>query len=454
MPEQPNGLGNIFGTDTQLDPFSLEGQLQGLGSASDLPANFDDNTYNGGDTIDGLDPSRRTLAFELASAEPTAHNSDLLAELGLDQDATAASDVSFQDHQEPSELSYDAGHGVNGRATDAALQTPLRKTKSRASYASLRQSPDARSLHKPSLSFSTATGAHNEDEEAAERFLSLSYANDLANLDQTMQAVSTFIVNLEGNNDTSADQQLSLERGATSYVKDVYRAAKSKEDAVRELKEVQKALENPDPTWQAILADLEPILPHEYGLPSESLLPIRKTRLATLIEEEGEPIRAVPSSAGNTTKLHDNRLQAQLADLRMLTDSLVASLGAVSEQTQIAKAANHDISRRLKSLDSGVSRIRSETEALERSLAHIAAYEAEEARYLQQNALFKQTALPGLAEPRRRKISSNSSKSVSSNGSVGASGRYSQQVKGGMKSASKLLESAHERARILLASSA
>ena len=456
MPEQPNGLGETFRNATQADPFSLESQLLGLQSANGLPAQFEDNDANGGN-LDAMDPSRRTLAFELASVEPTAHNSDLLAELGIEdapgqgnRDASLPAD----DDDGPGDRSHIEDESLLSHESENPARTPLRKAKSRASYASLRQSPDTRTgvAHKPSLSFSNGYTLHEEAEEDVEHALSRSQAEGQAKLSETMLGVQEFIVKLQDSNDPAvADQQNLIERLATSYIKDMYKSAKAREDSLRELREVQRAWENPDPAWQTILADLEPILPHEYGLPSESLLPIRKTRLATLVEEESGPAHA--SANGSSPLLQDTKVLAQLVHMRSLTDSLIASLYTVSEQTQIAKAANHDISRRLKSLDSGVVKIRGEAESLERSLKHIAAFEAEEQKDTLGSRL-KQTALPGLAEPRRRKTSSNSTRSISSNGSLGASGRYSQQVKGELKSASRLLESAHERARLLLTSHA
>lgn len=444
MPEHASGLGQAFEHGGQLDSLSLESQLQGLKSASGLPTTFGE----GGETLeDALDPSHRTLAFELANLEHSGHNDDLLAELDIDQPQQGRA-APF-DKQELLDTSYDAESSYNGLPQGSAVHTPLRKAKSQASHMSLQQSPNGHGslVHKQSRSFSNAIGIQEvQNEEDLVAALSATQSADQAKLDESMSAVAGFITQLEQSNDPASDMQTAVERIATVFVKDLYRAAQKRDEYLAELKEVQKALDNPDPTWQAALAEVEPMLPHEFGLPNESLLPIRKTRLATLVEEE----QGQQQAGGKVGRISpaDGKLFNQMVDLRSLTDGVIASLAAISEHSQIAKAANHDISRKLKALESGVARMKSEAESLERSIAHIAAFEAEEAKAM--TGSIKQTALPGLAEPRRRKVSTNSSRSISSNGSLGASGRYSLQVKGEMKAAAKLLESAHEQAKVLL----
>lgn len=452
MPAASSALEGMDDHNGSSDPFSPETQINGLHLASGLSTACGHDMLDGGEAMDALDPSRRTLAFELASLESTEHNNDLLAELGIDQPHLddAGHDSIDQVHNDAS--THVGDPSLSDQPYRTASQTPLRKAKSRASCASLQHSPDARTAiqHKHSHSFSAVYGMTKEEtEDALETALLSDQTKDCLALDEAISCVSSFTARLQESNDVGAYKQTSIEQLATSLVKDMYKAAKRREDHLHEVQDVQKLLDSLDPTWQAVFANMDPMSVNDFDSSGDNLLKIRKSRLAILVEGEVGTQSSKDSSAAML--YGTSPPQVELVELRLLTESLITSLGALSEQMQIAKAANHDVSRRVKSLESGVARMKGESEALERSFAHIAAFEAQEEKLASTSAHLRQTALPGLADSRRRKVSSNSTRSQSSNGSLGGSfGRYSQQIRGELRTTAKMLESAHERARLLL----
>jgi type I site-specific restriction endonuclease len=257
-----------------------------------------------------------------------------------------------------------------------------------------------------------------------------------------------------------------VETLASALIRAMYEYLKHREEELKFLRETEKALLDQDPAWQSALAELEP-LPlalHADASPPREIAP-QNGHLETLAEESEEvdqtdgPISAVqpalpPDDVDTDFKEAVQSVTIQFMDVRTATEGIIASLGAISEHAQISKATNTDASRKLKSIDSALTRLRSEAESVERSQAYIRAWEAEEAQEANSGGSTapKQSALPGLsAVPRKRKTSSHSTRSTSSStASNSGTGRFSERVRSEMKAAISLLETSHERARVLL----
>ena len=449
--------------------------------------------------------SRHSLAFELASAmDPVSGSASLMAELGLNDGAHGGLQVhqeELEDHDEDRSIGQPetrSGGNHHRRAattasstlggTDQSLRTPLRKAKSRASYASLGASPSAGPAGvgaSPPLNGPSATSAfweqqrEEEDESDAAAFQEQAVA-----LRECMSSTDIFLSRLREHDDVAVtdgsavgqpassvwtDRQGAVETLASALIRAMYQYLKQREDELKVLRETEKALLDADPAWQTALAELEPLplaLYAEVSVPRD--VPSQNGHLETLAEEGEDvdqidgpaaisPAQPAPPAKGVDADFKEaaQSVTIQFMEVRSATEGAIASLGAISEHAQISKATNTDASRKLKSIDSALTRLRSEAESIERSQAYIRAREAEEAQEANAGGSTapRQSALPGLsAAPRKRKTSSHSTRSASSStASNSGTGRFSERVRSEMKAAISLLETSHERARVLLA---
>lgn len=480
------GLGNALGED-EWEGHSYEQQL------SDASHLISDDANDGGfAAAEGHVEyhARRTnnfsLADELASAmDPSSSSgSTLLQELGLEEeeeegeedvddehscatipsqsfspsrgrrDSTSQrSDSQTRTVHEPprSPNGYSHGHGhVGGR-------TSLRRPKSRASHVSLRHSVNGMA--------SAVDRQMQEDEHAADAF-----AQGMVSIEHSIHSTQGFLEHIHDSWETLEesnaaepatsmsgsslfrDRQPILERLLNTFIKTFYEFARLREDQTRELAEAETSLRDPDPAWQGVLAEMEP-LPTCTLSSDPTSTPLHS--LPTLVEESEDPSSGDDPSPHAGERPATSTTHAQfavsggLSDLRLLTEGVVDTLGTISEHTQVGKATNLDAARKFRSMSGALTGLRSEAESVERSQAYLSEWEQRELQHDVRHSLVKQTALPSLSSaPRSRKSSNNSTTSTT----CILSGRYSDQVRQELKAAFSLLEASHDRARMLLGS--
>jgi len=471
------GLGGLQGFGNALDGDEEEehgynGHLQnGSQVYDDHDLDVDDQQplrRSANHYAEGSSTSRHSLAFELANAmEPTHTGSNLLQELGIEEEeeegstyndvssVTIASEITGMTSLSKSSRrasSPSAAHDPPASPTSSSGRTLLRKSKSRASQASLRP-------HTNGFTESTASRQVQEDETA-----SIVFDHGIASLETSMATTRSFLehihdygANVDAPLESSAhDRQPALETLLNSFIKTLYECAKLREEQCKVLADTQKSFDDPDATWHAAFADLEPLPVYTPFADPSSV----QSHLLDTVEEESE--EAVPGSPSRDASqehppispslarlvLHD------LADVRLVTDSLVDSLASIGEHTQVSRSTNVDAARKFKAITGGLSGLRSEAESVERSQSYIAEWERRELADVPDSSL-RQSALPGLSSaPRRRQSSNNSTASTTSLQSKASgilSGKYSEQVRQEMKAALSLLEVSHTQARVLLA---
>lgn len=396
--------------------------------------------------------SRYSLAFELASAlEPSSNTTaDLMAELGIEEDEHATqNDLSFvSEHEETLD-------GLPERDTSlisSSKSTPLRRTQLRESQAALRESRNMAMLPAP---------AEGDDStaEAALASANESIQGSLAEIDMFIRLLNT-LNGTEANTEAPLhalpmERQFAVEKLVSALTKALYELAKRREDQIKELKEMETAIGDPDPAWQMSLAEVEPLPVFREFSSAETQY---NATLADVQEEdEDEDVDHQIAVAQEPRSSHPlasprNPILPELLHLRNSTDLLITSLSSVADQTHVGKATNTGISRKLKSMQGALTGMKQEAESVERSIEYVKDWEEKEFGANSISAL-KVSALPTIA-PRRRKTSASSSNlSSSSNSTTTArkiSGSYSERVRGEMKAAFSLLETCHEQARFLL----
>jgi len=397
--------------------------------------------------------SRYSLAFELASAlEPSSDTTaDLMAELGIEEDGQdihrTHNDLSFvSEHDEALDglLEHDA-------PLSSAKSTPLRRTRRPESQASLRESRNIAMSPAPAEEDdSTAEAALASANQSIQSFLAETdvFVRLLNTLNGTAESTEAQLASLP------TERQFPVEKLVSTLTEALYELAKRREDQIKELKDIESAIGDPDPAWQMSLAEVEP-LPAFQDFSSPD---VQYTTTLEDVQEEDEDDETqaatirLPQNSHNSASPR-NPLLPELAHLRNTTDLLIASLSSVADQTHVGKATNTGISRKLKSMQGALTGMRQEAESVERSIEYVRHWEEKE---FGANSIsnIKVSALPTIT-PRRRKTSASSSiLSTSSASSTGTarkiSGSYSERVRGEMKAAFSLLETCHERARVLL----
>lgn len=126
-----------------------------------------------------------------------------------------------------------------------------------------------------------------------------------------------------------------------------------------------------------------------------------------------------------------------VSDFRVATDDLVASLAAVSELLQVNKAATSDSWRKLRPTESGLTRMRAETDSIQTSQDLIHKWE--------RSGTPRQSAIPGLLTP-PSKLANGSSILGSTQCT-----NFSIQARSHLQSAQDLLDEASAQAYKLLA---
>jgi hypothetical protein len=399
--------------------------------------------------------SRYSLAFELASAlEPSSNTTaDLMAELGIEEDGqdmhTTHNDLSFVSERDDETLDGLLEHDA---PLSSAKSTPFRRTRRPESQASLRESRNI------AMSPAPAEG-DDSTAEAALASANQSIQSSLAETDVFVRLLNTLNGTAESTEAQLAslptERQFAAEKLVSTLTKALYELAKRREDQIKELKDIESAISDPDPAWQMSLAEVEP-LPAFQDFSSPD---VQYTTTLEDVQEEDEDDETqaatirLPQNSHNSASPR-NPLLPELAHLRNTTDLLIASLSSVADQTHVGKATNTGISRKLKSMQGALTGMRQEAESVERSIDYVRHWEEKE---FGANSIsnIKVSALPTIT-PRRRKTSASSSSILSSSSasSTGTSrkisGSYSERVRGEMKAAFSLLETCHDRARVLL----
>ena len=472
LADMPSQAGGDFGLASELGHATCEEELDNLSDCAGLQVK--DYDIRKATPIRHIDSpsSRQSLAVELASAlEPTDESAKF--------NHTAASVTQDEEMERlPNDNSglskradggYDAGTVLISPCLPKNLissntgNSPLRQARRRPSGGSLREFHTIRkytgTLYLLSQPLSSVDQDMADDTafQAANEMLEVSlsdtdhFLHSLRTLSSTIDISDASVAPVE-----TIDRQLVIEKLASSLIRAMYDFAKNRDEQARELKETEKAFAEQDTEWQSVLADLDP-LPGESSLVQSTKMESRHL-LASTIEEDGMvgglsslpppyPASSSPASWPPSSQLLPVvNMVATFASFRNISEALVLSLNSIGENTQICKATNTNASRKLKSLYSILASMRSEVESVERSQAFIIEWELKELGESWDNGL-RQTSLPGLSEPRRRKTSATK---TASNSGIACIRKYSEQVRVEMKAASHLIESSLERARLLL----
>lgn len=125
-----------------------------------------------------------------------------------------------------------------------------------------------------------------------------------------------------------------------------------------------------------------------------------------------------------------------VSEMRSLTEDVLSSLTSISELLQVNKASVNEHFRRLRALETGLSRLKSENDSIQASQDLILKWQG--------SHLPKQTVIPGLMTPPSRLSSLDTGLSVSTSTNFGV------QVREHLKSAQSLFDEASVRADNLL----
>lgn len=109
--------------------------------------------------------------------------------------------------------------------------------------------------------------------------------------------------------------------------------------------------------------------------------------LSTITEAEAEQSSLNRASVGT---VNDYGV-SQMSLVRNVTDEVIGSLSAISEQLQVSKVAGSDIWRKLRATESGLSRLKTESESVQLSHERIESWESKHG--------LKESAIPGLSSP-------------------------------------------------------
>lgn len=125
-----------------------------------------------------------------------------------------------------------------------------------------------------------------------------------------------------------------------------------------------------------------------------------------------------------------------VSEMRSLTEDVLSSLTSISELLQVNKASVNEHFRRLRAMETGLSRLRSENDSIEASQNLILKWEG--------SHLPKETVIPGLATPPSKLSGLNDKLSVPTSTNFGVRAREH------LKSAQSLFDEASIRAVSLL----
>lgn len=264
-----------------------------------------------------------SLAFELAHADSYSGNADLLAEFGLDE---ADADQPMLEQ----ELEFEQDMIPTSPVIDTSR---ARRKPSVASFGSF--SPTQRKVSN------TDSILEEEEEELAEL--------DHVGLHASISSVDTFLSRIRNyttepqsnvvflNSASGPDRQPDLEVLITTLVQSLSEQTKLRETQIRELKEYNHLLSSrSDPDWFTLLGEIAPITSCTFT-----------------------PLPVIP-----------------IPELRSSTNELLFSLSTLSESSQVNRSSNNDLSRKLKSLKTVLSNLRTEADGLEASRGFVHSWSA------------------------------------------------------------------------------
>ncbi|KAG8834558.1 hypothetical protein FRC17_008392 [Serendipita sp. 399] len=240
-------------------------------------------------------------------------------------------------------------------------------------------------------------------------------------LNQSLKSTDLFINQLkkldEGNQQPSASHEPALERLATDIIRRIDDTIRKREEQVRELVGYEREFRKiaGEVGGNDLLGDLEelecveglidePSLPKDAGPQEEERIMPRHVRkistawqdapdphsLDSLVEEDededeysyDEPTTPAkdatflpPSPPSNGPSTPSSTLP-HLAYMRTITQSLVTSLGTISEQTQVNNAATTEAGRKIRMLKNKLGVLKTEWENAERSRIKVEQWEA------------------------------------------------------------------------------
>lgn len=240
-------------------------------------------------------------------------------------------------------------------------------------------------------------------------------------LNQSLKSTDLFIAQLkklDGEQSSTRAHEQSLEQLATDIIRKIDETAREREEQVRELlgyeREFRKISE--EIGGNDLLGDLEelvqidglldeavatkdPALGEEYLSAAPGGRPLSAAwedapdphNLEDLMEEEEEEeeheygfeepttpakdVQFLPPSPPSTGPPTPSSTLPHLAYMRTITQSLVSSLGVISEQTQINAAATTEATRKIRALKNKLGEWRSEFDGAERSRRRIEKWE-------------------------------------------------------------------------------
>ncbi|GAA5907096.1 uncharacterized protein JCM6883_006137 [Sporobolomyces salmoneus] len=352
--------------------------------------------------------SRMSLAFELASAsESTGRNSNLLREMGLAEEEEEA--------EESEEQGRFYEHTI-GRSRDSTREK--RSTRSDKQNEEeeeneiLSRSGQIGRLEKEEVS--TASTIDSSFDEAA---IEATFNEITTSLQATISEIQTSLLHLHDNlhsnashplrssslynhspsdhTSTFVDRQPLIETLASSLVKSLYAATKTRETQVRAMSEYERLFTRTEAGWESILSELEPIeddellstgppriddvdSPHsttrsslqdersnDDPQPSTSLALAENLNLVD-ISSNHEPLREI-QRAGFVSE--------DLQQLRAFTSNILNAFASANDVVQVQSALASESGRKLRALRTQVATIRDEIVQLEESESFVLEYE-------------------------------------------------------------------------------
>ena len=360
--------------------------------------------------------SRNSLAFELASASKPGQGGsrDLLRELGIEEEDEGKDDHGGrqEDYSEDDEDRFarrSAGYGAEGLGTP----TPARRGSLQPPPSQSQHSPPTtpsmqrRLLSSHGSSASLANGYHQTteaDDEAKAAEAEVAHATVAAEMASSLATTSSFLATLRSHTtapeqptasalagaragsavratpagrspaDAPLDRQPVVEGLAGGVIKTMYELVREREQQTRELADFERQVSRQDPAWQAALGQVD-----DFDEDDDS----DHQRPKSSTSEPGSPTlepSASPPQNGHASPALNPASSAVLSisDLRATTDSLLATLAALHESSQVSLAAGSESARKLRALRGQAQAVQDELVALVRSEERVAEYERAE----------------------------------------------------------------------------
>lgn len=395
-----NGLG---------DELSMIGQRVPVGEFED----YDESTRFGGastrfhtadDSVLDASDAPMSLAFELASAsESNGRSSSLLQELGFEEEEAEA-DAEDEDAEQE--------RITNGRSTESSEEVAdARKWRSPSGHGEEEEDLDVRG---PRFRKHTTPGSRLRPQASLESLpkdtfdeagIERTFKEVSAALEEAIFAIQTSLdhlrVNLHlssatvdsetlRNSDTFVDRQPLVETVASSLVKSLYSASKTRENQVRDLTECERLFSRTDAGWASVLSELDPITfeeeedgsrppsPASFDDASPSAQsPSGHDRFGTSDTTADVRLTSQPkgTASASTSSSRPSTSFDDLLHLRAVTSSVLTAFASTNDIAQVQSALNSEAGRKLRALRTQVSLVKDELVGLEQSEAFVSEFE-------------------------------------------------------------------------------